>query len=271
MQAPAESKVRVELVAKDFRYAAGVAWASSGYLILSDVPNERLHKLGPGSDGLTVFREPSGGAAGNAFDSQGRLYTCETRARRVSRTDARGRVESLVERWEGKRLNGPRDVAVRRDGSFFFTDPAFGSALDRRELDFNGVFHVTSRGAVSLVWKGATRPSGIALSPDAKTLFVSNADERNVRAWAVDKDGGLSGERVVLAKIDGVPDGVRVDAEGRLFVAARKFLVYAPEGKEILSVEMAAKPSSLAFAHAGSSLLYVAAGGGLYRVHLELE
>ncbi|MDX2151147.1 MAG: SMP-30/gluconolactonase/LRE family protein [Bryobacteraceae bacterium] len=267
----AESKVRVELAAKDFRFLDGVAWAAAGYLIFSDVPNERLHKLGPGSDGVTLFREPSGGAAGNAFDAQGRLYTCESKARRVTRTDTRGRVEVLAERWNGKRLNAPNDIAVRRDGSFFFTDPAFGSAIERRELDFNGLYFVSAKGVMALAWKGESRPNGVALSADGKTLFVSNADERIVRAWTVDKDGALSGERVVLSKIEGVPDGLRVDAEGRVFLAARHLLVYAPDGRQLFDIELAGKPSNLTFAHAGSGLLYVTAGGSLYRVHLEFD
>ena len=122
------------------------------------------------------------------------------KARRVTRTDCSGRIEVLADRFEGKRFNAPNDIIVRRDGHVFFTDPLF-TPLDQREIDFYGVYHITPTGQIDALARMTTRPNGIALSPDGRTLYVANTDERNVRAYDVDANGKASNERV-LATLD---------------------------------------------------------------------
>ena len=129
-------------------------------------------KYTPGGS-AEVYRESSNGAAGNAFDAQGRLYTCETHARRITRTDKKGRIEVLADKFDGKRLNAPADLAVSKPGNVYFTDPAFGNQQDTRELDFYGVYHITPKGQLSVVAKPAGRPNGITLSPNGRTLYLS--------------------------------------------------------------------------------------------------
>src|SRR5207237_4626239 len=106
-----------------------------------------------------IFRENSKGANGNTFDAQGRLYTCESHSRRVTRTDKKGKIEVLAERWQGKRLNAPNDIVVRKDGEIYFTDPAFGNQQDSRDLDFYGIFHISHRGEMEVIAKPKGRPN----------------------------------------------------------------------------------------------------------------
>ena len=126
----------------------------------------------------------------------------------------------LAESWEGKRLNAPNDLAVSRSGHVYFTDPAFGESSDRRELDFYGVYHIPPKGPMKLVARPAGRPNGIALSPNGRVLYVGNADEHNIRAYDLDRDGDTSNERVLVAGIADVPGGIAVDEKGDLYVAA---------------------------------------------------
>jgi sugar lactone lactonase YvrE len=135
-----------------------------------------------------VYREDSHGANGNTMDAQGRLYSCEYKARRVTRTDRQGKIEVLVDKFEGKRFNAPNDIVVRRDGHVYFTDPLF-TPLDQRDLDFYGVYHVTPSGGIEAIARLQTRPNGIALSPDGRILYVANTDEMNVRAYDIDASG----------------------------------------------------------------------------------
>ena len=187
---------------------------------------------------------------GNAFDAQGRLYTCETHSRRVTRTDKKGKVEVLAERWQGKRLNAPNDIVVRKDGQVYFTDPAFGNQEDTRELDFFGVYHVSPRGELELIAKPKGRPNGIALSPNGRILYVTNSDERNIRAYDLDQQRrGLQRARVDF-RHRGVPDGMRTDEKGNLYVAANKIEVYTPEGKPLGSIALGETPSNCAFGDA---------------------
>src|SRR5436309_1742879 len=259
--------IKFDHLARGLGYTEGPAWSREGYLIFSDTPADRLMKWMPGS-AIEVFR-PASGPAGNAFDAEGRLLTCETRARRVVRLDKKGALEVLAERWEGKRLNAPNDIVVSKTGHIYFTDPAFGGQADHRELDFYGVYHILPKGGIKLVAKPAGRPNGIALSPNGRTLYVSNSDEHNVRAYDVDKNGETSGERVLISKIEGVPGGITVDEKGNLYVTAKNVAVYSAEGKPIHVIEMHDVVSGCAFGEADGKSLIITARGVVYRARMD--
>lgn len=262
--------LRIERVAAGYKFTEGPVWSREGYLLFSDVPQELIVRWTPGK-GASVFRERSNGANGNAFDPQGRLYSCESRTRRVVRMDRKGNIEVLAERYQGKRLNAPNDIVVRRDGHVYFTDPAFGAQQEGRELDFYGVYHITPKGELELVARPQGRPNGIALSPDGKILYVANSDERNVRAYDLDRQGRASNERIVVAGIEGVPDGMKVDEKGNLYVAARGIAIYTPQGKLITTIELPETPSNCAFGDPDFGALYVTARSSVYRIRLDVK
>jgi gluconolactonase len=267
-QDPAD--IKIEKVAGGYRFTEGPAWSREGFLVFSDVPNNRVIKLSPGSAPV-VLRENSNGANGNAYDAQGRLYTCESRTRRVIRTDKKGVVEVLAEKWEGKRLNAPNDIVVRRDGHIYFTDPAFGEQADLRELDFYGVYHITPKGQMSLIARPTGRPNGIALSANGRTLYVANSDEHNVRTYDVDRTGEVSGERILITDVDGVPDGMKVDEKGNIYVTANGIAVYNPQGKLTMTIPLAEAPANCAFGDPDLQTLYITARTSLYRIRLSVK
>lgn len=254
---------QVDTVVANQQFTDGPAWSREGFLLFSDLPTNRILKAG--QNGVSVYRENAGGANGNAIDYKGRLYTCESTARRVIRMDKRGNAEVVAERFEGKRFNGPNDVAVSKAGHVYFTDPSFGKQADSRELDFHGVYYVTPKMDVHLVAKFKSRPNGIALSPKGDNLYVTNSDEKNVRVYDVGKDGAPANERVLIKDIEGIPAGIEIDEQGRLYLAARDVLIYSGEGKFLLKVSLAEKPSNLVFSD--PSTLYVTARGSVYRLH----
>jgi gluconolactonase len=261
---------KVETVTAAHKFLEGPVWSShDGVLLFSDIPSNRIQKLD--NKGMTVFRQDSGGANGNALDDKGRLYTCEGHNRRVTRTDKKGAVEVLVDRFEGKKLNGPNDIVVTKSDHAYFTDPAFGASADTRELPFYGVFHLSPKGAVTAVLKLQTRPNGIAVSPDANTLYVTNSDERNVRAYDIAKDGSLQNERMFVARTEGVPDGIDVDEKGNVYVAAADIFVFTPKGDKLGMIDLAEKPSNLAFGDGDLKSLYVTARSTLYRIRLDAK
>jgi gluconolactonase len=263
------SKFSIEMIGKGFLFTQGPAWSREGFLIFSDTPADKIWKWTPGSQ-AAGFRQPANGPSGNAFDSQGRLYTCETHARRVTRTDFKdGRIEVLADQWEGRKLNAPADLVVSRGDHVYFTDPAFGEQADHRELDFYGVYHLPPKGTLKLVAKPAGRPNGIAIAPGGRILYVANSDERNVRAYDLDRNGDASGERILVAHTDGIPGGLRVSEKGELYIAiAKGIAVYSAEGKAIHNITMHDPPSNCAFDPQGI-WLYVTARGYLYRIRVD--
>lgn len=265
--------LEVQRIVANLHFAEGPVWSYDGFLLFSDTVVDKLFKVVPGSANQ-VFAEHAGGAIGNAYDTAGRLYTCEFRQRRVTRTLKNGRVEVLASNFEGKKFNAPNDIVVRRDGQVYFTDPAFGSQQDARELDFYGVYHVTPKGELDVVARWKTRPNGIALSPNGRTLYVADSDERRVRAYDLDGKGAASKERIVVDKIDGVPDGLRTDEKGNLYVAANKVYVYELSNgpvKLLGEIPLAETPSNLAFGDADMETLYITARTSVYRVRLGVK
>jgi len=252
-------------------YTEGPAWSRDGYLIFSDTPADKLYKWVPGSE-PQVFRADAHGPSGNAFDGEGRLYTCETRARRVTRTDKKGRIEVLAESWEGKRLNAPNDIVVNRaNGHAYFTDPAFGYQSDRRELDFYGVYHIPPKGPMKLVAKPAGRPNGVALAPNGRILYVVNSDERNVRAYDLDRSGDASNERVLIDHIAGVPGGIRTDEKGNLYLAGKTLAIYSPEGKLLHTMELPRPAANCGFGNPDGMTLFITAGSEVIRARVDMK
>jgi len=262
--------LKIEKVDSKSTFAEGPVWSHDGYLLFSDAPNNKILKFVPGEH-PAVYRSDTHGANGLTLDAQGRLYMCESQSRRLTRLDKKGNVEVLAEKWEGKKLNAPNDVVVRRDGHIFFTDPAFGSQNDTRELDFFGVYHISPKGEMDLVAKPKGRPNGVALSPNGRILYVANSDEKNVRAYDLDKNGAASNERTLIANIEGVPDGMRVDEKGNLYIAAAAVFVYSSSGKLLYDIKLGDPPANCAFGDPDFQSLYITARSSLYRVRLDVK
>lgn len=263
------SGIQVERVSGNHVFTEGPAWSRDGYLVFSDIPPNLIYRLD--SKGKTKFRENSNGANGNAFDAQGRLISCESRTRRVVRLEKNGELTVVADKFEGKRFNAPNDVAIRRDGHMFFTDPAFGNQEEGRELDYFGVYHIHPKGEIKLIAKPKGRPNGIALSPNGRILYVANSDEQNVRAYDVGRQGEIANERVLIANIDGVPDGMTVDEKGNLYVTAKSVFIYSPDGKQLGEITMPERPTNVTFGDGDLLGLYITAQTAVYRARMPIK
>ena len=259
------SNLAVEEIASGFRGGEGSVWSREGFLIFSDYSQDRLYKYAPGKQ-PEVYRENSHGANGNTMDRQGRLYSCEYKARRVTRTDRKGKIEVLVDRFEGKRFNAPNDIVVRRDGHVYFTDPLY-TPLDDRDLDFFGIYHISPQGHLEAIARLQTRPNGVTLSPDGRILYVGNTNDRNVRAYDLNRRGEATNERVVISDLPGGPDGIRTDSKGNLYLTSHGITVYSPTGQLLGRIEVPGNARNLAFGDADLRTLYII-GNSLYRVRV---
>ena len=214
---------QAECLATGFVFTEGPLWHPDGYWLFVDVRREpgAIFRLTPGGE-PEIFREPSNGSNGLTFDLQGRLIMCEGDGRQMSRREHDGAIVTLADRWEGKRLNRPNDVVCHSDGSIYFTNP--GGRLDpaEREIDFSGVHRIAPDGIVTAVVTDIEYPNGLAFSPDESILYVTNTRDRMyIAAYDVQPDGSVTGKRdfadMSSDEPDGVPDGMKVDSEGRVY------------------------------------------------------
>jgi len=256
-----------EKVAANLQFVDGLAWSRAGFLVAADVRQRKVLRF-DADPHPKVLREGDGGTSGLAYDSQGRLYMCESEGRRVSRLDLKGKLETLAENYQGKKFNAPNDVVVRKDGHIYFTDPAFGNASDHRELDFYGVWRITPKGDVDVVAKWQTRPNGIAISGDGKTLFVTDSDRHAVVAFDLDRAGEATNQRDVIKNVTGVPGGIRTDVDGRFYVAAKGVAVYSAQGKLQRTLLEGQNVSNCTFGEGDLESLFISARGNIFRVKL---
>ncbi len=282
----------LEKVADGLTWVEGPAWdRQNGYLLFSDIPTNAVYRAFPGA-GAHVFLRPSGytgaapfqgrepGSNGLTFDPAGRLVLCEHGDRRITRLEKDGRKTTLVDRYEGKRLNSPNDLVFKSNGDLYFTDPPFGlpKAFDdpARELPFSGVYRLSRDGKVMLLTKDIKAPNGIAFSPDEKTLYVTNADPNHAvwLAYNVKDDGTLGRGRVFFDATawtktkKGAPDGMKVDQDGNLFATGPGGLhVFAPDGTHLGSIDLGVATSNCAWGEDGS-VLYITADTAVYRIKL---
>jgi len=267
------SGIQIEKASSGHRFTEAPLWSKTNVGVLfCDIPSNQILVYIPGK-GTAKYRENMGGPSGLAYDPAGRLLVAESKARRIVRLTPgdENKIDILAERFENKRFNGPNDLTVRKDGQIYFTDPAFGSQADTRELSFYGVYHINPKGEVSLVAKPKGRPNGITLSPNGRVLYVANSDERRVYAYDVDNRGKTTNERIFLDNIDGPPDGLRTDEKGNLYIAANHIYIVSPQAQPLHTIHMGDKPSNMTFGDPDRMTLYITAKGGVYRARMKVK
>jgi sugar lactone lactonase YvrE len=262
---------KVQKLAGGFGFVEGPVWNEGGFWVFSDLGANTLYRITPAGK-FQLVRKPTGHSNGNAYDRQQRLISCEHSGRRVSRKTNNGTFETLASRFEGKRLNSPNDLAIRSDGSIYFTDPTYGITKAQRELDFRGLYRLFLDGRLELLDKEWTQPNGIAFSPDQKTLYVGDSEDGKIFRYDVDVKGALS-NKTLLATIPkpGDPDGMKVDGEGRLLVAGPGGVwIYAPRGGFLGLLPVPKAPANLSFGGKDGKTLLITARDAVYSVQLRV-
>jgi gluconolactonase len=263
-----------ERLGTGFTFTEGPSWHPDGFLYFVDLRVNRLHKIVPGQTAELV-RENTGEGNGTTFDLQGRLIMCEGGNRRLTRMGPDGRVEVLVDRYEGGRFNRPNDVVCKSDGSIFFTDPQMRRPLPERELPNAGVYRLAPDGALSLV-ADCEYPNGLAFSPDERTLYVANSRwAAYIHALELNDDGTLRRRRIFADmssdEPDGVPDGMKVDVEGNVYCTGPGGVwVFSPDGSHLGTIHLPEIPANLAFGGPDRKTLFFTARTSLYAMRTKV-
>jgi len=271
---------RVEKLAGGMKFTEGPVWLpKEKKLVFSDIPNNRLMQWSE-ADGLSVFRADSHQANGNILDLQGRLISCQHAARSVVRTEKDGSITVLADRWNGKRFNSPNDVAVRSDGTLWFTDPPWGLRGRKREVPGHWVYRLDpDSGEVRPVIQDLAMPNGIVFSPDERRLYVADTGGHRlnldpalrelpgrVHCYAMDARGRLGRK---LFHIEGGSDGMAVDVKGNLYTThGGSVQVFDADGGKLGEIRTPEAPANCAFGGEDYRTLFITARSSLYRVRL---
>ena len=263
-----------ERLATGFVFTEGPLWHPDGFYYFVDIRRSNLHRLTPGKEPELV-RANTGEGNGTTFDLHGRLVICEGGNRRVTCWSAGGQSEILMDRFEGKRLNRPNDVVCKSDGSIYFTDPGLRVPLAERELPSAGVYRIAPDGTTTLV-ADCEYPNGLAFSPDERMLYVANTRwTQYIHALELDAGGGLVRRRIFADmsadETDGVPDGMKVDVEGRVFCTGPGGTwVFAPDGTRLGIIRTPEVPANLAFGGSDLRTLFFTARTSVYTLRMKV-
>ena len=238
---------KLQTVATSFGFTEGPMWDPAGFLFVSDETINKIFRVYPNGKKEEVIA--LGDPDGNTFDRQHRLIDCASVLRAIIEVTPDGKYKILADRYEGKKLNSPNDVIVGPDGAIYFTDPTLDLvAGEKQELSFQGVFRLDEGGKLRLLTKDLIQPNGLAFSPDGKHFYVDDDEKRNIRVYDAAPDGTLSNGRVFGeepgGKGDGVPDGIKVDKSGNLFVTGPKG-IWVWDAKSAITWEQLSCPSNL--------------------------
>jgi gluconolactonase len=263
---------KLETVASGFGFTEGPMWDPAGFLYVSDETINKIFRVYPNGKKEEVIA--LGDPDGNTFDRRHRLIDCASVLRAIIEVSPDGKYKVLADRFEGKRLNSPNDVIVGPDGALYFTDPTLDLvAGEKQEIPFQGVFRLDESGKLTLLTKDLTQPNGLAFSPDGKKFYVDDSEQRNIRVYDVQSDKTLSHGRIFGeepgGKNDGVPDGIKVDKDGNLFVTGPKGIwVWDANGNHLGTIDMPDQPANLTWGDKDYSTLYITATTSVYRLRV---
>lgn len=274
---------RLERLHTGMRWAEGPVYVPAAKSLLwSDIPNNRLMRFDETDGSVSIFEQPCGNQNGHTLDHQGRVIACEHSGRRVSRLEHDGRWTTLVDRFEGKRLNSPNDVVVKRDGTIWFSDPTYGIDSDYEgdaaasEIGASNVYRLDlETGEMTAVVTDLLKPNGLAFSPDESLLYVADTGQTHdpsraaeIVAYTVASDGRSVTRRDVFSTLqNGLYDGFRVDRAGNVWTSAKDAVAcYAPDGTLIGRIPIGETVANLTFGGPKRNRLYITAQTSLYAI-----
>jgi gluconolactonase len=265
-----DRKAQLTRVAGNFGFTEGPVWDEAGFLYVSDEEQNKIFRVF--LDGRKEEVISLGDPDGNTYDRRRRLIDCASVLRAIIAVTPEGKYTVLADRYEGKKLNSPNDVVIGPDGAIYFTDPTLDLVKgEQQEIPFQGVYRLDDKGGVRLLTKDLTQPNGLAFSPDGRHFYVDDSEQRNIRVYDVAPDGSLSSGRIFGEEPgghhQGVPDGIKVDRKGNLFVTGPKGIwVWDAKGHHLGTIEMPEQPANLTWGDNDYRTLYITATTSVYRL-----
>lgn len=266
---------KLERIATGFGFTEGPVWDPAGFVYISDEEQNKIYRVY--ADGHREELIALGDPDGNTYDRNRNLIDCASVLRAIIQIDANGHYTVLADRFEGKRFNSPNDVVIGPDGAIYFTDPTLDLPQgEKQEIPFQGVYRLNEKGEVRLLTKELTQPNGLAFSSDGKKLYVDDSKERNIRVYEFHSDGTLGEGRIFGSEAgpphSGVPDGMKLDRTGNLYVTGPAGIwVWDAEGHHLGTIAMPEQPANLAWGDPDYGTLYITASKSVYKLRTKVR
>jgi len=273
--------LQFEQIGTGFLFTEGPLWhPNEAYLLFSDMPGDHLRRWSSAA-GVSTFRKPCNMSNGLTWDRQGRLLVCEHASSQVTRTEADGRTTVIASHYDGKELNSPNDIVVKRDGAIYFSDPTFGRMeyYGRKrdcELSFRGVYRAEpDGGALTLLADNFGQPNGLCFSLDETRLFVNDTERRYIRVFDVRPDGTLTGGDVWAepkGEGRGAPDGMKIDSAGNLYCCGPGGIhVFAPDATSLGVIKTPENAANFCWGDPDMRSLFITASTSVYRTRVRVR
>jgi len=270
-----DHNAKLSVVATGFGFTEGPVWDETGFLYVSDETLNKIFRVY--GDGKKEEVIALGDPDGNTYDRQHRLIDCASVLRAIIEVTPEGKYKILADQYDGKKFNSPNDVIVGPDGALYFTDPTLDLvAGEKQEIPFQGVYRLDDKGNVRLLTKDLTQPNGLGFSPDGKHFYIDDSEQRNIRVYDFATDGTLTNGRVFGeepgGKDDGVPDGMKLDQSGNIFVTGPKGIwVWDAQGHHLGTIALPEQPANLAWGGKDYGTLYITATTSVYRLQTKVR
>jgi gluconolactonase len=273
----------LEQIGSGFTFTEGPVWNKQGrFLLFSDMPGD-VRRRWSEADGVTEVANPSNKGNGLCYDRQGRLLICEHSTSSVIRVEEDGSRTVLASHYQGKELNSPNDIIVKSDGTIYFTDPPYGRwpgfGVERdQELDFCGVFRLPADGGdPELLVDDFAKPNGLCFTPDESVMYINDTDRMHIRKFTVNADGTLSGGDVWFTEEgtgrieDGIPDGMKCDERGNVYVSGPGGVwVITPEAEFLGKIETPENVGNHCFGEDDLKTLFITTSSTLHRIRMNV-
>ena len=266
---------KLATLASGFGFTEGPVWDPAGFLYVSDEEANKILRVY--MDGRKEELLSLGDPDGNTYDPQQRLIDCASVLRAIIRIDGQGKYDILADRFEGRRFNSPNDVVTGPDGALYFTDPTLDLPEgQKQELPFQGVFRLDASGNVTLLTSELSQPNGLGFSPDGRRFYVDDSKQRNIRVFDLTPEHTLTNGRIFGeepgGKGDGVPDGMKLDQAGNLYVTGPQGIwVWDSAGRHLGTMVLPEQPANLAWGDTDYGTLYITATTSVYRLRTKVH
>jgi gluconolactonase len=266
---------KLETLVTGFGFTEGPVWDPAGFVYVSDEEINKIYRVYP--DGHKEELIALGDPDGNTYDLNQKLLDCASVLRAIIRIDSDGKYQVLADRFEGRRFNSPNDVVLGPDGAIYFTDPTLDLPPgEKQEIPFQGVYRLDAKGEIRLLTKELTQPNGLAFSPDGRKFYVDDSEQRNIRVYDFHPDGSLSNGRIFANEAgpekSGVPDGMKVDRDGNLYVTGPEGIwVWDAAGQHLGTIVLPEQPANLTWGDADYGTLYITATKSVYKLRTKTQ